>query len=111
MSFTGFMVFARRAPIGACAGWRVVAALGIAATMIAIGAPSRARGAQVPEGWMVVEYVHPDDWSCVASEPCVDCTNTAAERSELRVRRRDGGVRAHLVDPGARVRICAGGGA
>ena len=108
MSFTGFMGVARRVPGGARGRWRLVVAVGVLA---AAAVAASACAAEAPDGWMVVEYARPDDWSCVATEPCVDCTNTADETSELRVRRGDGAVRAHLVAPGARVRICAGGGA
>jgi len=111
MSFTGFMGVTRRAPSGARGRWRLVVAAGIAVAVAAIGAPSRARSAEAPDGWMVVEYARPEAWSCVASEPCVDCTNTGDETTELRIRLADGAVGAHVVAPGARVRICAGGGA
>jgi len=111
MSFSGSIGFRQSAPGGARGEWRFVAALGLAAVVATIGGSSAGLAADAPEGWMVVEYAHPDDWSCVASEPCVDCINTGDEGSELRVRRADGAVRTQTVAPGSRVRICAGGGA
>jgi len=111
MSFATFSGSAGRAPAGA-RPWRgMLGAVSIVAVVGGFGGGlSTAHGAGSPEGWVQIEYVHPEAWVCVATEPCVDCVNTGDEGTELRVRHGDGRVRAHLVAPGARVRICAGGG-